>query len=432
MKYWSEISLQVKIFVLVICALAGVYQVFGWVVLIYDSTRYIFLVAIIWIFAFFSSILKIETYKGTSVTLDGMFSISSYMLLPWSFASIPVFFSTFLSDYIFHKKELYKCMFNASNYALSIAVSAYFVQRYSPLGYPKNLEHFIIVFLGGFIFLTVNGSLVSAVIALDEKYHMLDIMTSILHFEKRLIFSTFAEVTGSILFAYAILEKNVFVFFSLISILALLGVAIKREAQVRGTIRAAIVSLVETIGTRDEYTKGHCMRVAEMAKLTAKEMKLSFLDVELAEFAGMLHDIGKINFPDDLFSAKHLDPEAWNVIKSHPETGKKILEGMPEFRRIQDIIELHHERIDGTGYPNGMKNGEIPLTSKILAVCDAYDAMTSNRIYRKPFPPEIAINEILAFRGKSFEPRVVDAFLRVVKRYYDVKLEPTPKERRKR
>ncbi|NQT95039.1 MAG: GAF domain-containing protein [Candidatus Omnitrophica bacterium] len=177
----------------------------------------------------------------------------------------------------------------------------------------------------------------------------------------------------------------------------------------------SIVSLAAAIDARDHYTHGHSKEVAKLAVKTAQKLKLDGDAVEKIHFASMLHDIGKIGIPDNVLLKKgKLTRPEWAIIKKHPIYGAKILKHIPRLKPIIPIIYHEHERYDGTGYVDGIKGEDIPIESRIIAVADAYEAMTSRRPYRKPMPKRKAIEEIKKNSGTQFDPRVVRIFLKVL------------------
>lgn len=176
------------------------------------------------------------------------------------------------------------------------------------------------------------------------------------------------------------------------------------------TIRA----LVRAIEAKDAYTKGHAERVARYANAIGLELGLTKEFLEKLEVAAILHDIGKIGIPEKVLAKPgKLSEEEFRIMKSHPLRGQQILQPVTFEQEIIDGIYYHHERLDGKGYPNGLKLEAIPLIARILAVADAFDAMTSNRPYRNSLPFDFALNELKSCRGTQFDSQVVDAFLTV-------------------
>ncbi len=175
--------------------------------------------------------------------------------------------------------------------------------------------------------------------------------------------------------------------------------------------------MVEIIETRDPYTAGHGRRVSEIAILIAEEMGLDKKTIERIRVSSLLHDIGKISIPSEILSKpSKLNQLEFEIIKGHVNSGYNILKNIGQFSNIANIVLMHHERLDGSGYPNGVNGENIPLEAMILAVCDVYEAMTSHRPYRAAYTKKEAINELVINKGKLYDPQVVDAFVRIVEK----------------
>ncbi len=182
---------------------------------------------------------------------------------------------------------------------------------------------------------------------------------------------------------------------------------------------ATLLSLAEALDLRDVGTADHCQTVGRHAELTARELGLPAVLVERVRLAGVLHDIGKIGVSDAILGKPGpLDDGEWAEMRRHPEIGARIL-AAGEFDDIREWIVAHHERPDGRGYPHGLRDEEIPLEAKILAVADAYEAMTSDRVYRAALGRDAARAELRDNAGAQFDARVVEAFLAVVDRASD-------------
>lgn len=176
---------------------------------------------------------------------------------------------------------------------------------------------------------------------------------------------------------------------------------------------AQLYALVETIEARDPYTRQHSHRASRYAVSIAESMNCIREDVDKLKVSGLLHDIGKIGTPDKiLMKPGKLSEEEYDVIKKHPVTGSNIIGRLGMWLDEQTIIRHHHERFDGKGYPDGLKGEEIPLLSRILAVADVYDALTSDRSYRKKMEDKEALKIIRENSGSQFDPKVVEAFLK--------------------
>ncbi len=184
------------------------------------------------------------------------------------------------------------------------------------------------------------------------------------------------------------------------------------EAIFSGTVNALAV----TTEKRDQYTAGHQHRVATLACEIAREMGLPEKTIEDIRIAGILHDIGKLYVPLDILSQPgRLSDIEYLFIKTHPTAGYDILKSIPFDAPIADIIMQHHERVDGTGYPKGLKGEEILLPARIIAVADVFEAMASHRPYRASLGIDKALDEIQGNAGHLYDPEVVEACIRVVK-----------------
>ncbi len=173
-----------------------------------------------------------------------------------------------------------------------------------------------------------------------------------------------------------------------------------------------ILSLTSLLEIHDQYTQGHNEEVANLARKIAKQMELGPTMVQKTYRAGLLHDIGKIIIPAQILNKKgKLTDEEYDIIKKHPEWGYQALKNSEELFDLAEYILYHHERWDGKGYPAGLKGDKIPLISQILALADAWDAMTSKRSYREPLSEETAMDEIIKNKSKQFSPKVTDCFL---------------------
>ncbi len=175
---------------------------------------------------------------------------------------------------------------------------------------------------------------------------------------------------------------------------------------------SVIVTLSGVVEARDLYTDKHMKDISEYSVEIAKKLNLSAYEIENIRKAGLLHDLGKINVPDKiLMKAGKLSEEEMNVIKKHPLIGAKIIESVEPIKNAKNIIKHHHECYDGSGYPDGLNGENIPLGARIIAVADAFGAMTTDRPYRKALSRDEALKELKKYSGIQFDPNVVEIFI---------------------
>ena len=185
---------------------------------------------------------------------------------------------------------------------------------------------------------------------------------------------------------------------------------------IQGFYFEIIQALARTIDAKDSYTHDHADRARKYARLICRKLRLPEQEITDIEYAAMVHDIGKIGIKEEiLHKAGKLNPDEEESLRRHPQIGNRILEPVAFLASVAPIVLYHHEWYNGEGYPDGLKGEEIPLGSRIVSVIDAYDAMTSDRPYRKAFSRQDAIKELVEGKGIQFDPGVVDAFLDVLK-----------------
>ncbi len=174
---------------------------------------------------------------------------------------------------------------------------------------------------------------------------------------------------------------------------------------------ASLMIMGSVVEARDAYTGGHLWRVGRYARLLAEAIGLERHDVLVAAIGGFLHDLGKVGIPDAILNGRHaLSEHQQAVVHTHPAIGRTVLAEHPLAPLALDAIAHHHERPDGTGYPDRLAGEAIPLSARIVGLCDAFDAMTSTRSYRPALPTPEALARLVAGRGSQFDPALVDGF----------------------
>jgi putative nucleotidyltransferase with HDIG domain len=334
-----------------------------------------------------------------------------------------------LAAYLGSGKPLYKSVFNAG--ALLVSGAAYIlVLQTFPFGndvWPGILYASIAGTLTNFL---VNSVLVSLVIALTSEHSVLAVwrknysslpqhylVLGVLVAAMATSYQSAGLATMAVIFAPVIVirfgmqlqqaHKEL-----LIAHQEVIGAKKGLELAYDGTVR----SLVTALDNRDNETGGHSERVADLSMSIAEELGIESDTPTWDEIrrGALLHDVGKISVPDSvLLKEGSLSDEEWELMRRHPQVGFEIISGVGVLSSVANIVLSHHEKFDGTGYPVGAAGYDIPLGARIFAVADAFDAMMSDRPYRKATTIADAIEEIRRCSGTQFDPQVVDAFLRV-------------------
>ena len=197
----------------------------------------------------------------------------------------------------------------------------------------------------------------------------------------------------------------------------------RKTKEVEGLSLHVVHTLADAIDAKDAYTKGHSGRVAEYSKEIAKRVGYSIERQEEIYMMGLLHDVGKIGVPDAVINKPgKLTDEEFAKIKTHPERGARILQNIEEMPKLATGARWHHERFDGKGYPDGLSGEDIPEEARIIAVADAYDAMTSHRSYRDVIPQNVVRDELVKGSGTQFDPRFAKVMTEIIDEDVDYRL----------
>ncbi len=204
---------------------------------------------------------------------------------------------------------------------------------------------------------------------------------------------------------------------------------LKKTRQVEMVTMHSIMSIANTIDAKDKYTSGHSIRVAKCSAAIAERLGWSEEEQQNLQYVALLHDIGKIGIPDAVLNKpSQLTEEEFAMIKKHPIIGGEILKEIHTIPHVQEGALFHHERYDGKGYPHGLKGRNIPLYARIVCIADTYDAMSTDRVYRKRLPNEQIIAEYEKHKGTQFDPNLTKLFIRMLKEGYTVDAENAPEE----
>jgi len=361
----------------------------------------------------FAEFMPVDLPVGGNVTIG--FPIDFVVILVYgpATAMIVTVFGALIGEIIEGKTRWYKIVFNIAQYALSAGLAGIAYQGLGGVVGAVNLNNYIIpAVICAIIYYLINLNLFMIVISFAEEVSILSV------WKKRLsgIIATYIALTP-IGFVMAMVYVSIGIwgiilfFFPLILARRSFELYTKMRRVYLDTIRA----LAAAIDAKDPYTKGHSERVAQLALSIAEEMDLPEREIEKIEYTALLHDVGKIGV-DERILAKNdgLTDEEYKKIKAHTITGAKIIEPVDFLKDSYDAIYHHHERYDGDGYPDGLKEKNISLAARIIAVADAFDAMGSDRPYRKKLSKKKIFKELKEQSGKQFDPTIVNILLSIL------------------
>lgn len=329
---------------------------------------------------------------------------------PWV-AIVVATFVTVIADLI-EKKGITKLIFNVSQFSITLyiagAVFSLFKKSNIIFLVPDDILAFICA-AGLYVF--TNLFLVAAIVALTQKRSVF----YVLKWDLKMVFLHFTTLAPLSMLMVLLYKEQPLTMILIVPPLVLAHTSFRSYASLKIETRKTLETLADFVDCRDHYTAEHSKRVAEYANAIAEEMGMQDADKELIELAGRVHDLGKISISDSLLlKCDTLTDEEMKAIKSHPDVAYNILKSLNMYKTGSIIVKQHHERYDGLGYPQGLKDKNIHIGARIIAVADAFDAMTSDRPYRKAMSEEEAISELKINAGKQFDPAVVNAFLKVL------------------
>jgi len=317
---------------------------------------------------------------------------------------------------IFERKiPWYKIIFNASQYALTTGIAGIVYQRVGGFIGAKDIIHYILpAFICTCTYCVVNITLFSFVVLLSQQENMRTIWRMSI---RDTVPSYIAEAPMGLLMAIVYTEVGIIGILLFFLPLLLARRSFELYTKMQKVYLDTIRALAAAIDAKDPYTKGHSERVSKNAVALAQQMKLPDREIENIEYSALLHDIGKIGIEDTILRKDDkLTFDEYMKIKQHTIMGANIIEPVDFLKHSYRAIYHHHERFNGNGYPDGIKDEEIPLPARIIAVADAFDAMGSDRPYRKRLSQEEIIAELKKESGKQFDPEVVKAFLSILER----------------
>ena len=262
------------------------------------------------------------------------------------------------------------------------------------------------------IYFVVNSLLVSMAVAFASNRPVLQVWRSASNAITLVSYLTLATFGSALALVYVHVSPLAVLFFGIPLVASYY--ALQNSARIRQFHTQLIQSLSDSIALKEPHTAGHTRRIAVYAQHMGRILGLRGGELESLYLAGLLHDLGKLGMPDRvLLKPGPLTDDEWLEARRHPVDGWRLLNPYQDLQHVARVVRHHHERYDGSGYPDGLKGEDIPIGSRIVAVVDAFDAMYLGRPYRKPVPWEDVKEEFVRSSGNHFDPRVVDAFLTI-------------------
>lgn len=384
------------------------------------NTDVLLLFALLTVATTIADVFIIEFRSNLSLTIATSINFAAVLLLG-PLAVLVGAAGSVISD-IYFRKAWFKLLFNASNVALSAFAAAvlYGLVKEGETLYLGSLNNALAAGLAGAAYLLVNTAAYSTMIGLVEGHSPIDLAKS---YYRGVAFQFITLIPLGTLITVLYYREPFAI------VLLLLPIVLARQSfmsyhKLLTESKETIELLADAVDTRDRYTFQHSLRVSKYVDKVARRMDMSLDDLEVTLFAARVHDLGKIGIPSSvLFKESTLTDDERRIMEQHSTIGALILSRLSTYGRVRDLIVHHHERVDGKGYPAGLTGERIPLGAKILAVADAFEAMTSDRPYRKALSKRDAIAELQRCRGTQFDPLVVDHFVAAL---VDGEKEPDP------
>ena len=364
----------------------------------------------------FAEFIPVDLPMGGGMSIG--FPIDFVLILVYgpALAMIVTVLSGFIAEIMGRRvSSWYKILFNVSQFALSIGIAGLVYQNAGGIiGFQNFLRFIFPATLCALTYCFMNLILVTMVISLDQGSSISTVWR--VNYKENLP-TYLAEAPLGFLMAIVYVEVGIVGILLFFLPLLMARRSFELYTKMRKVYLDTIRALAAAIDAKDPYTKGHSERVAEVSVALAQELNLSGRDIEDIEYTALLHDVGKIGIADSILGKKGgLTSQEYEKIKEHTIMGANIIEPVDFLKNSYKAIYHHHERYNGNGYPDGIKEKDIPLSARIIAVADAYDAMGSDRPYRKKLNKDKILKELKDQSGKQFDPEVVKALISVLNR----------------
>lgn len=341
------------------------------------------------------------------VTLSSAVALPTLFLSAWPFAVLLLLFAIATSDLQLGKRW-YKVLYNTANSSFSMwAAGNLYTSLAGSAGFANALPASLYsAILAGVVFTLLNTFLVALPVSAVQRVPCRAVLVPYF----RAVAPFFAGATSLSVAVAALWQLHPVAILLLLPALLTTKLAYDNYVRLRVETDNFLHALADAVDLRDPYTARHSVRVADLARALGERLGLQGEVLWGLHAVARVHDVGKVTIPDSvLLKAGPLSPEEYTVMKGHVEAGVRILQNISLYRDSLDILAQHHERLDGSGYPVGLKGDEIIFPTRVLAVADAYDAMTTDRPYRRAKTPEEAVRELYRVAGKQYDLNVVRA-----------------------
>ncbi|MFZ7133957.1 MAG: HD-GYP domain-containing protein [Eubacteriales bacterium] len=409
-----KIDRRIPVYLLIMCVISLLFCVYS---LIYYPLKIEFDLIIFIIFTIITESFVIIMSNNSAVTLSFGVILPVAVLFNPSAAIVCAILCNVFSVYKMDGKikhvlniELYKTIGNTTNYIISCSIASLF---FTHMNQGLTLEHvylsMVYMFVSILIYMILNITFTSIIIFLSTEYSYAAIYRNSF---SGFIPNILGVSTVSILIVLAYINFGIQAIILLLFPYLLIRYSFKLVYDMRETYLSTIKALSSALEEKDPYTKGHSQRVEKYALILAEELGDHRVDMQQLQYAAVFHDIGKIGISDIILNKPgKLTPDEFKFIQEHPAKGVKILQNVPFLKKATEFIGAHHEYCDGSGYPKGLMKEDIPLESKIITISDIFDAVTTDRPYRKAMTEREAIDIIKRESGIKLDPYLVQKFI---------------------
>lgn len=355
-------------------------------------------------------LFPIKLPRSGTVSISSVIIISSWLYFAPKYGPIPVLIVTsFACVWPDIKKDFHVILFNWGQYMIAVGIASWFYDLLYPYQIIIKFPVPVLAFLVSIVcYHILNSGLVSISLGIDQKVSPIRIWLTNVKWQLPNYFS----IAIFALVFHELFRQPKIGFISVTLLLVPLIVArqtYQYYVKLKSAYAETVSSLIKAVEAKDHYTRGHSERVAEISAKIGREYNLNDEEIENLQRIATLHDIGKIGIPKRILTKPSgLTDEEYDLIKEHPKIGAQILKNVEFLQDLIPAVYYHHERVDGSGYSSGLSGEKIPLFARIIAIADAYDAMTSDRAYRKALTNEQVIEEFKKGAGTQFDAVLVE------------------------